>query len=212
MADAVTAGDGPKQQLLGLISEKVKALGLVSVLQEECGMCKRCCLRFAGVRNPAAFNVEEATLEAAWKELFEACADQSCELPCRVCLGSLQVASSVECRAQVAATAGASPLSASLGDFNVSIALPAIQLVREQGALHFLRQKGCNAVEVAFDVKDAIRTILVSQVAQAVNKPHSAHSNVNVMFTFDHAETCNEHAWVMRETPGAFRAKVSCYL
>ena len=51
MADAVTAGDGPKQQLLGLISEKVKALGLVSVLQEECGMCKRCCLRFVGVRS-----------------------------------------------------------------------------------------------------------------------------------------------------------------
>jgi hypothetical protein len=207
MADAATpAADDPTLRLVGLIGGKVKALGLPSVLQEECGMCKRCCLRFAGVRNPTAFNTDESTLEAAWEQLFEV--SVKCEPPCRVCLGSLQVAAAADCRAQMVVTTSASPLSASMGDFNVSIALPAIQLVREQGALHFLRQKGCNAAEVAFDVKDALRAILISQVAETVKKPHAAQSNVNVMFTFDHAETSNEHAWVMRETPGAFRAKV----
>jgi hypothetical protein len=43
MADAATpAADDPTLRLVGLIGGKVKALGLPSVLQEECGMCKGC--------------------------------------------------------------------------------------------------------------------------------------------------------------------------
>ena len=158
------------------------------------GCCDRCALRFAGVREPAAYLLAHTN---------STCEEEGVERRtaiCPICLGCLQHCVHPDAVATIVEQLRSSRQQ--LRSFGLGLSLPVQLLVRERAAWLWLGLQAPKTAPLAFesivDVKDVMRWSVCEPLSQALGVPFDPNSELMIHVGLTHAASEGEHHELLR--------------